>query len=302
MSSTQAKIQANFQAGRLAKQLEATATREEELLTLQKQLAQQAVDQEALNAKLKASMTAQKVQTEKQLELSKQFEEVRQEYQAHVAEDEKLRKELSDSLATQIAELNGRMQTDVGARGQVMEDNARLKEQLKILDENMETTGPKFEELCATREKETNSIQERLAKEMEQEKLLTEKIEEQKQQIPGAQKAYDEIKEKVDIFVEKFQNIQASLQDANKVYTKSREEQERIVKKIQATEKEAIEATKRAERSKLEYSTEVSSMERYEVQLKTLEAQTFKLKCQTATLLGKPLPAAPAGVHVDPVA
>ena len=294
---------ATQQQQRLLKQLQLHASREDELLRQSRVLAQHAAEKQAAVDKLEAAKAAKEKLEALKVKANKIAEEVQSEYLAHAQEDERLRKELSDSLGQQIQELNSRVQADGAQRGEALEENERLKAQIKILKENLGSGDDKFGELIKTRERETEQIQARLAKEVETEALLKQKIAEQQPALEAATAEHNKVKEDVDEYVAKFQAIQQELQEANAEFTKSKQSQDRMVRRIHQVENEALEAKKRADRAKKELEVEQEVAAKLERQLQTLELQTKKLQELTQVLKGdKPAAKPAAETHVDPTA
>jgi DNA repair exonuclease SbcCD ATPase subunit len=285
-------------AARLLKQLELYSQREDELLAQNRALARNAAQRQLTSDKVAAAKEAkEKLETLKEKAL-KSNEAARNAWIAQAEEDDRLRKELSEQLSVEISEVNSKVQQGSGDRAAALEENARLKEQLKILRENLGSGDDKFTQLVEAREKETANLQARLASELENRTTLEKKIKEQEELLGPAREAYKVVKEEVDAFVAKFTAIQQSLQAANAEYTKTRQDQERTLKRIAQQEKELEEHQKRSERAKKDCEAEIMAAAKLEAQLGLLESQTTKLQQLTQVLRtgvekGK-------GTHVDP--
>lgn len=285
---------------RLVKQLELEHLREEELLQQTRRLAQQSAERQTLLEKLKSIESGKEKVDQLKEKLVSQNGQVRDEFVGRIADDEKQRKALSDQLADAIVQINHRLETHNAERLATLQENAKLKEQISILENNSGLSGSKLQELVKARDDEAVTLQQKLQTEIESEKALCEKLALQDTQIEEAKKVQTELKQHVDDYVQRFSQMQQCLSEANSHFSKAKQEKERFTKRIQALEGERSETMRRKERALRDQNEQAKEMEKMSVVVSTLRAQIDKIQAVTAKLAEMAKDDGCQEVHIDP--
>ena len=220
-------------------------------------------------------------------EMEAQDAAIRKETADIAANNEKERNALMREMEEMVARVNARVHSETEREGQVKYRNNRLKEHIALVKDHLAQGTEKIQTLLEMREKDVHSVEEHLAREAELQAVLTEKVALQKQKIEEALVIHTELKKEADGHVAHFTTIQTNLKAARAAFDDGQTHKESLQRKLAATQAERKQTQNRADRAHKDHDTELEHVQKLEIQIAQLEAQTKKLKALTDALAEK---------------
>eukprot|EP00758_Cryptobia_borreli_P018195 Tbor_TRINITY_DN656_c0_g1::TRINITY_DN656_c0_g1_i1::g.1612::m.1612 len=266
---------------RLSKQLILHDSREEDLRT-RNICAENAVAELKL---IEEQINAVKEQKEKAeaalLEAEKEAEENNCDARELAALNEKERKDLMRELEDHVTAVNDRVEKETKRQSILMHENARLLEQVGILESHQTQGDNKFTEFIATREKEASGLEGQRNREQELGDILRQKIDLQQQQIDEASLTRDKLKEVVDGYLKRFSDVQEQLQKARSTFEIAQTEKDRLHRKLVSAQADRQRTRQRADRARKDLEAEKEVENKLEKQISAVDSQKDKLDKMT---------------------